>query len=119
MPTVETRHAPNGELDPVRSAWEGIEAHLENERKRIHDEIRKYPPPIPACDQDFNYLLEKRAQITDELGRLRETEKAGIAPADSIRLIDEFVDSSSCIDDAMKRKIRSDLNASLGRPETR
>jgi hypothetical protein len=119
MPSVETRHALNGQPDPVRSAWERIEAHLENERRRVHDEIRKYPPPIPACDQDFNYLLEKRAQITDELGRLRETGMAGIAPEDSIKLIDEFVNASNCIDDEMKRKIRSDLKAGLARPATR
>lgn len=119
MPSVETENAMSGRLDAARSAWERIEAHLENERKRIHEEIRKYPPPIPACDQDFNYLLEKRARISDELGRMREAAKACVSPGDSIRLIDEFVSSSSCIDDEAKRKIRSALNENPDGLETR
>jgi hypothetical protein len=33
------------------------------ERARIVAEIRAYPPPIPACDAQFNWLLERRAEI--------------------------------------------------------
>ena len=32
-------------------------------------QIRNYPPPIPACDAQFNHLLERRDAITEELAR--------------------------------------------------
>jgi hypothetical protein len=44
---------------------------LEAERRRLYEEIRNYPTPIAACDQQFNYLLEQQAQVTAELNRVR------------------------------------------------
>lgn len=44
---------------------------LEAELARTYEEISNYPPPIPACDEQFNYLLEKRDQLLRELARLR------------------------------------------------
>jgi hypothetical protein len=37
--------------------WAEFEDHLEGTRSAILAEIRNYPPPIAACDQQFNYLL--------------------------------------------------------------
>ena len=48
-------------------------AELENERRRIIDEIKAYPTPIPACDAQFNFLLEERARIEQELEGLEPT----------------------------------------------
>ena len=47
---------------------------LENEKRRINEEIRTYPTPIAGCDAQFNYLLEEQARIVKELDRLRESE---------------------------------------------
>lgn len=47
-----------------------MRAQLEQEKRRINEEINNYPPPIPACDAQFNYLLEERARILQELSRL-------------------------------------------------
>jgi hypothetical protein len=44
---------------------------LEKERQRIHEEIRGYPRPIPACDVQFNALLEERNAICAELASLK------------------------------------------------
>lgn len=33
------------------------------EKARIADEIRHYPMPIPACDAQYNHLVERRADI--------------------------------------------------------
>jgi hypothetical protein len=46
--------------------------HFENERQRINKEIRDYPTPIAGCDAQFNYLLEERARIAQELDRLKK-----------------------------------------------
>ncbi len=52
--------------------WLEIKTSLEEQRNFINEEIRNYPPPIPACDAQFNFLLEERARLTTELNRLQE-----------------------------------------------
>lgn len=47
-----------------------VREQLEQEKRRVCAEIDDYPHPIPACDAQFNYLLEERAQIFQELSRL-------------------------------------------------
>jgi hypothetical protein len=44
---------------------------LEDEKRRINEEIRVYPTPIAGCDAQFNSLLEKQAKIVQELDRLK------------------------------------------------
>jgi hypothetical protein len=44
---------------------------LENEKRRINEEIRNYPTPIAGCDEQFNSLLEEQAKMVQELDRLR------------------------------------------------
>jgi hypothetical protein len=46
------------ETDDVARATEKIETALRVEKERISQEIRAYPSPIPACDAQFNCLLE-------------------------------------------------------------
>ena len=43
---------------------------LTRERERVLAELRAYPPAVPACDAQFNYLLEQRDGLGRELGRL-------------------------------------------------
>ena len=44
-----------------------VRARLEAEKRRLDDEIRSYPTPIPRCDAQFNHLYERRQQIIREL----------------------------------------------------
>ena len=44
---------------------------LENEKRRINDEITNYPTPIAGCGAQFNFLLEEQARIARELTRLK------------------------------------------------
>jgi hypothetical protein len=46
---------------------------LEQQRVRIQEEIANYPPPITACDAQFNHLLEQRSQIARELACMTKT----------------------------------------------
>ena len=43
---------------------------LEEEKRRLDEEIRAYPTPIPRCDAQFNHLFERRAEVVRELERL-------------------------------------------------
>ena len=54
------------------------------------EEIRAYPAPIPACDAQFNHLLELRRLLPGELARL---EAAACDPAASV---EAFVCASPC-----------------------
>jgi hypothetical protein len=55
---------------PVCAPWTELENHLKKARRSILAQIRNYPPPIAACDQQFNYLLEQRDRIAGALSRL-------------------------------------------------
>ena len=50
--------------------WGKIRTALEQERRGISAEIGSYPSPIPACDEQFNYLLERRDRISRALAWL-------------------------------------------------
>jgi hypothetical protein len=54
------------------------------------EEIRAYPFPIPACDAQFNRLLELRRLLPEELARL------DAASRDAGASIEAFVCASPC-----------------------
>jgi hypothetical protein len=72
MSSDKTYDEEAGQIQPteIESTWKQLRDHLENEKRRIMEEIVNYPPPIPACDVQFNFLLEERARIAQELNRL-------------------------------------------------
>ena len=54
--------------------------------KAVGEEILRYPAPIPACDAQFNHLLDLRRLLPAELARLEAAEETeGVAVADFIR----------------------------------
>ena len=59
---------PISEAD--RAALQQKRDGLEQERLRLQAEISAYPMPIPACDAHFNYMLEERGRICEEIARL-------------------------------------------------
>lgn len=70
-------------------AWQSIYRQLNNQRDAIIDEIRSYPPPIPACDVQYNYLLEQRTRVLRELKQLSRIE------LDDNNALQEFVATSA------------------------
>ena len=99
----------NQHVDAIQSAWEDIAARLESLQRRIYDEIKNYPPPITACDQQFNYLLEQRDKISHELALVRQARAESLTRSDAARAIDEFLQSSCSIDVEAARRIRDCL----------
>ncbi len=67
---------------------------IPEEVNRITDEILHYPPPIPACDVQFNHLLAQRSQIHQELNRLKEIVAQSEDQSDELQ---EFVDTSEFV----------------------
>jgi hypothetical protein len=90
----------------IAPIWSAIRARLEYKRAWMLEEIRNYPPPIPACDAQFNHLCEERDRISQELGRL-DAARDGNSPEDEHgRSADEFVGSSDCLSDGEKEELR-------------
>lgn len=56
----------------LESLWREKYRILEDKKALILEEIMNYPTPIPACDTQFNFLLEERTRISQELRRMRE-----------------------------------------------
>ena len=57
-----------------------LKGRLEASRQAVADELRRYPPTIPACDAQFNHLLEQRRQLSQELTRLEAAAKVNTIP---------------------------------------
>ena len=100
---------PEGASEAVESGWRELRAALEDEWDRISEEIRSYPPPIPACDAQFNYLLERRDRVSRELGRLNRAAREPSSLATCRRFVDRLVESSDLISAGVARELRSHL----------
>jgi len=90
--------------DPV---WKAIRGHLEDLKRPIDEAIRAYPPPIPACDAQYNYLLEERDRIGGELRRLDAVRRETAGRRDALAAAEGFIGSSPCIDAAAAGKIQA------------
>ncbi len=67
------------------SDWDALRARLERMQEAGAAEINAAPPPIPACDAQFDYLLERRAALSAALARLDAARK------DGSRTIEDFL----------------------------
>lgn len=84
--------------------WTAVRCRLQTLAQEVAEEIRTYPAPIPACDAQFNHLLDLRRALPRELERL---EAAMREPGASI---EAFIAASPC---------SADLSAALvGLPRT-
>ncbi len=67
------------------SDWSALRARLAQLREAAAAEIRAYPVPIPACDAQYNHLLERRAALAEVLARLDAAQEGGVVtPEDFI-----------------------------------
>ena len=97
-------------IGPLSTSWEMVKARLERERERVHAEIRAYPTPIPRCDAQFNHLIETRERLFHELARLEAAMGSSEVPEDDAARVEAFIDSSGCLDDDAKLRLKSALS---------
>ena len=70
--------------------WSDVRHRLQALMREVAEEIRAYPAPIPACDAQFNRLLELRRLLPEELARL------DAAARDPSASVEAFVRASPC-----------------------
>jgi len=97
---------PTAEISPASVAAALLQSDLEAKREAISRELCTIPPPVPACDVNFNRLLEDRARVVDELQRLRELLASG-GEADGVL---RFCRASACLDEPQKQRIEEILS---------
>jgi len=88
-------HAPDPTIDHAARL---LQSELEAKREALSRELSTIPPPVPACDVNFNRLLEDRAGVIDELQRLRRLLATGV-DADRVR---DFCQGSVWLSEATK-----------------
>lgn len=91
----------------VEPLWQEVASYLEREKQRIFDEILHYPPPIPACDVQFNHLLAQRAEMMRELQRLR-----AIAAGELLSLR-EFIETCPFLDASGQAQLLAEVDGVL------
>ena len=79
------------------AVWDRLREHLQSLKHAIQDEIRNYPTPIAGCDQQFNYLLERRRELIGETNRINEAISSG-----DIQLASSIIRASDHIDEDVK-----------------
>ena len=80
-----------GEGDRSGADLERLRQRLEAWRAEIAREICGYPPPIPACDQHYNHLLEQRREVTAALRRLEALRQADVFPEAERRALADLI----------------------------
>ncbi len=111
MPSPDSHGGKNQQTDwaLLESVCTRLRVHLEEERQRVREAIREYPRPIPACDVQFNHLLEQRTEIGQELERIQEIAETSRRSGDVGGLLAAFLCSSGAVDRDLKEQLKSIL----------
>jgi DNA-binding SARP family transcriptional activator len=99
-----------GATETSTALWQELKNYLEAKREEIRNDIKHYPPPIPACDQQFNYLLEQRTRIHQDLRRVNAMLKESLTDAETVKAMEEFLQSATYLEESVKDLIRTYLN---------
>ncbi len=82
------------DMAQIEAVRQHIRQMLETKKLRIIEEIHAYPSPIPACDAQFNGLLEDRGVILQELGQVQNIFTSNHSLVMQLQLLHEFAVSS-------------------------
>ncbi|MCB9148657.1 MAG: hypothetical protein H6641_07840 [Caldilineaceae bacterium] len=88
----------NVEARRVQQLCADVRALMVRKKEQIYAEIRAYPFPIPACDAQYNYLLEKRDRASQELQQLDALAAAQANPAATLAALKAVVAESALLD---------------------
>ncbi|MBI3959358.1 MAG: hypothetical protein HY328_11175 [Chloroflexi bacterium] len=95
--------------DQYHSLRDAVAAELEKERRRIHAEIHDYPPPIPACDAQFNHLLYLRARVAQEVRSAQAIPGSERRPEASESAIRQAITGSEILSATAKGRLLQEL----------
>ena len=76
--------------DTAAGQGESLRRELLRAREQVLAEIRATPPAIPACDAQFNHLLQRRDALGRDLGRLEDILAAQVSADEKARSLAAF-----------------------------
>jgi hypothetical protein len=109
---------PHENADRIRLALRRVEEHLERERRRIASEITSYPSPIPACDAQFNYLLEQRERVAQDLQLLATLTRTDLPGRDVVAHVVELLTRSPFVGAELEQSLREYSSEGAENPMT-
>ena len=86
-------------------------------KRRLDDEVRSYPTPIPRCDAQFNALYDQRAVLARELARATEALDTSGGPDRLAPYLRTVLEAPPYLDDDWERRLRKRLREALGARE--
>ena len=84
-----------------------IRSHLEQQKRQIAQQILHYPPPIPACDVQFNFLLEERARVGQMLRQVDTWSSSSPIDAQQIDWLNTFLTATPDLDSEIAQAVRA------------
>ena len=88
-------------------ALNDFKVYLFAKRDKVNEQIGSYPPPIPACDAQFNYLLDERTRISNELKFVDTMMTKCLSGSIDIKEVEQLIASSVRTDNKIVAKLRS------------
>jgi len=99
--------------DVMESAWNDIKMRLEARKAQIFSEIRNYPPPITACDEQFDHLLAEQERVSRALRRLDKLATKRPPHGNPANLVEEFLAATDSLEAETKQQLKASLNQGL------
>ena len=93
--------------DKARSLAAEVLARLESCKRQLFEEIRRYPTPIAGCDQQFNYLLERRSTVAAEEAHVQSIMVGSAPPKEALASLTELIRTSLSLDEPMRNDLLS------------
>ena len=98
------------EITSQQLAWQAIRAYLTTKKHQINEEVRYYPPPIPACDAQFNYLLAERAKLSQLLWQLGTMSQTNSSKQERQQWLVAFLEFSSDLEPSVAQAVQQVLD---------
>ncbi len=107
---ASTRQPPAFEGRRLSKLLEELAREIHEALLALNREIGAYPPPIPACDAQFNFLLDKRRRLSQENREIQrlinQSEQKGVAHSD----LEALAARLGRQDEALVGRLRAFLN---------
>ncbi len=69
----------------TESDWDALRVRLVDLQEAVAAEILAYPAPVPACDAQYDHLLERRVALAAARARLDAARESGAGTAEDFR----------------------------------
>ena len=107
QPIVQGSSATDAAPPRLASLVHEVHAFLVAAKRRLDEEIRCYPTPIPRCDAQFNFLYEQRTRLQEQINGIADALATGLERKSCMNVLDGFARAPPLTDLASEQTLRS------------